>query len=621
MNPRICAKLLTTLAVVTALAVMAIDTTAAFAQQASITLVNCNNALCNANDTTWTLAKTPDSQSLTGDGTITWTVTATKGATTDNFITVNGFITVKNTGTADATIGNIVVNLQKPRLPGPTPPGHPCRNVPWVSAAANVATANSSDAATSANIVAAASTEVVACNALQGPSNYAVSGAQGTFTETAGSGTLEFKLGNGNNTTAFSLQPEPTLAPGESIDLLYSATFDNSVLGLADGSSVRSEVIVTFGNSGRRGGSGSSATNIDIDGDGSINTTDEALVRSVPCRVTSAIPTLENGNSTVSLSDKSDDVTVTGTGVAVSNFSTDIGGGDGDEDIYANTVRNVSVDETCTPPGAATVNNTAHLDGASSTVTVLGSINPDTGLPFEYTFTCVAGVALDDGANAGVTCDAELPPPPGLCTYTKGAYAGSGAPGQLLTTNFSTYYSTSPLRIGIEATDPIYDAEWDTVGAFSQGHTPVCTGLKCYLHDQEGTPGALTGDSLNATSTGGGVLPAQVATLTLNVDLAIKLVSGTPTVGQSSIGTLGFCHLTEGSTIGSWTLTQAQADALNAKTVSNVLSDANNIISTSVDVTTTIYGSYGNLNQLVTALNEAFDNCVSTPFAQANLCQ
>jgi hypothetical protein len=146
---------------ITALAVLTLGATAAFAQQASITLLNCNNALCNANDTAWTLAKEPDSSSFTGDATITWTVTATKGATSANLISVNGFITVKNTGTADATIGNIVVNLQKPRT-GPNTGA--CRNVPWVSAAADVATANRGDAA-SANIVTAASTEVAGCNA------------------------------------------------------------------------------------------------------------------------------------------------------------------------------------------------------------------------------------------------------------------------------------------------------------------------------------------------------------------------------------------------------------------------------------------------------------------------
>jgi hypothetical protein len=66
-------------------------------------------------DTTWTLDKeqTPPAGPLTGDGTIDWDVTATCGATSDKFLIVNGVITVTNTGRANATIGNIVVNLQK----------------------------------------------------------------------------------------------------------------------------------------------------------------------------------------------------------------------------------------------------------------------------------------------------------------------------------------------------------------------------------------------------------------------------------------------------------------------------------------------------------------------------
>src|SRR5882672_4347870 len=88
------------------------------APQASITLKDCNSALCYANNTDWTLTKTPALQSITlpnDPPTISWTVTATRVATSDNFLKVDGIITVTNTGTANATIGNIVVNLQKPR--------------------------------------------------------------------------------------------------------------------------------------------------------------------------------------------------------------------------------------------------------------------------------------------------------------------------------------------------------------------------------------------------------------------------------------------------------------------------------------------------------------------------
>ena len=141
-----------------------------------------------------------------------------------------------------------MVNLQKPRTGANT---GACRNVPWVSAAADVATAFVGDAATLANIVAAASSENPGCNAVQGASNYTVSGAQGTFKETTGvSGALEFTDADSN--TAFALTPEKTLAPGASINLLYTAKFDNTVLGLPVGSSVRAEAIVAMAAQVRR---------------------------------------------------------------------------------------------------------------------------------------------------------------------------------------------------------------------------------------------------------------------------------------------------------------------------------------------------------------------------------
>jgi hypothetical protein len=600
-----------------ALAGLALFTPPAAAQQASITLLNCSNALCNANDTAWTLEKTPDLQAITGDNTITWTVTATEGATTDNFITVNGFITVKNTGSAPATIGNIVVNLQRPRT-GPNTGA--CRNVPWVSAAADVGNATLDDAATVANIVAGASTDVAACDAAQGVSNYVVSGAKGTFTETAGSGSLSFTLGDN---TVFSLTPEYSLAPNASIDLVYTATFDNTLLGLAVGANVRSEVIVTFGNSGARGGSGSSASNIDIDGDGSVNTTDEKLVRSVPCRVTSAIPTLLNGNSTVTLTDTSGDVTVSPVdgGVALGTFSTDIGGGDGDEDITATTERSVSVEQVCTTSGAATVINEAHLDGASANVTVQGSqigTDPISGLPIyaQYTFTCVAGVALDDGANAEVGCEDDPPTIPNACTYTQGGYHGTGTPGDLFDANYTAVFAGG-LTMGIEdGSGPKHDASWS-------GDATGETALKSYFTGG-GSSGALTADTLNATSVSGGTLAKQTATLTLNVGFGITntvfpTTPAIPAADTSGFGNFTLCNLAEGSAINAFTLTAAQAAALNGLTVSQVLAAANDALGG--NGLPSYVASFGNLNELVTALNESFDNCTASAFAVANVCQ
>jgi len=356
-------------------------------------------------------------------------------------------------------------------------------------------------------------------------------------------------------------------------------------------------------------------------------------VRSVPCRVTSAIPALVNGNSTVTLSDTFGDVSVTNvpltsSNVSVSNFSTTIGGGTGTKDISATTTGSVSVDETCTPPGAATVTNTAHLDGASSSVTVsigqcannsaqactVATQDTDCGIGnactvTDHSFTCVTGVNLDDSADAGVACNEELPPTPNACTYTKGGYGGPGVPGQLYDNNYLTTFP-SGLTVGIEdGAGPKHDATW---AATLTGRSA----LKTYLTSAAGGANtALGADTDNPTSTSGGQLPRQTAALTLNIGFAI---GSNNTVGTGNLGSSHLCNLAEGTPIGSFTLTAAQAAALNGTLVSQVLTDANNALGG--NGLPGYVGSFGDLNQLVTALNQSFDNCVANAFANANLC-
>jgi hypothetical protein len=558
-----------------AFAVMTFVTAAAFggktpsAGQASITLTNCNSELCNANNTAWSLAKVPSLQSITlpnDSPTITWTVTATKGATSDNFLTVDGVVTVTNTGSANATIGNIVINLQKKLV----------NTSNWVSVAADVADATNGDAATMANVVAAASAESAAVNAAFGPPNYTVSGAQGTFKETAASGPLSFTDASSN--TIFSLTPQVSLAPGNSITLLYTATFNNTVLGLAAGTVVRTEAMVTFGNAGLRGGSGSTASGIDVNGNGTIDT-DEANVRTVPCRVSNAVPTLKQGNASVTVKDAESDVTVSGTGIGFSGFSTDIGAdntGSG-EIISGDRTATVSGEASCTPPGSGNINNTAHLNGESCFVTVQGpqiGTDPVTGLPIYqfFQFPCVTGVDLDASANVSVACEKTTPPPFNGCTYTKGGYGGPGAPGQLYNSNYLLVFS-SGLTVGVaDGAGSKHDASW-TATATGQSN------LKTYLTSSAGGPStALSADTLNATSTSGGQLSRQTATLALNVGFGIQVVGGVPTVDTSGFGGLKLCNLAAGTTVGSFTLTAAQAAALNGTSVSGVLTDANNAL-------------------------------------------
>lgn len=171
--------------------------------QASITLQNCDAQYCYTHNNTWTLTKAITGNTVVdGAGTVTWTISAIKSDGGTTFV-VHGGLTIFNSGSAPATIGNIVVNLQKPnslKIAG--------KNVPWVSAAADIADA------TSANVVTGGSAESQPFNAAFGAGNYTVSGAMGTFTETAGSGALEFT--DASNNTLFSLEPQPVIPVGGS---------------------------------------------------------------------------------------------------------------------------------------------------------------------------------------------------------------------------------------------------------------------------------------------------------------------------------------------------------------------------------------------------------------------
>src|SRR5689334_481915 len=81
----------------------------AAAQQASLNLQAGDAQLTHYQTTGWSLAK---SAALDGT-TVTWTVNAVKGGPGHAYITASGLVTVNNGGTANAMIGNIVINLQK----------------------------------------------------------------------------------------------------------------------------------------------------------------------------------------------------------------------------------------------------------------------------------------------------------------------------------------------------------------------------------------------------------------------------------------------------------------------------------------------------------------------------
>src|ERR1044072_220741 len=86
--------------------------------QASITLQNSDAKYCYTHNNLWTLTKEVTGNTVeNGAGTVTWTINATKDSSGAATFTVHGGLTITNTGSAPATIGNIMVSLQKPNSP------------------------------------------------------------------------------------------------------------------------------------------------------------------------------------------------------------------------------------------------------------------------------------------------------------------------------------------------------------------------------------------------------------------------------------------------------------------------------------------------------------------------
>lgn len=581
------------------------------AQQASITLQNSDAEACYVHNNTWSLKKEVKENTVeNGAGKVTWTVTATKDSSAAPTFTVHGGLTIFNSGSAPATIGNIVMNLQRTNTPKKG------GNASHVSIAANVATAKDGDAATSASIVAAGSQETASCNGAWGTNNYTTSSSAGTFTETAGSGTLEFT--DASNNTIFKLTPQPVIPVGQAITLLYHATFQVSALPPA-GTPLRLETLVTFGNAGLRGGGGSTGKNIDANGNGLVDA-DEANVRTVPSRVTlGSVPAApEECNDSVIVSDLEEDLTTSGTVTAsdLQNFGAII--------IDETTSFEVSAEVDAGESGGQ-VCNTVYLDGESDGGTlavVLGytppdyqDITPNDGInnpvnvgsqPIYATYDCCTAAEESDQACALVEAEDSILDyfeDGSYFTYSQGGFQGGGVPGTLFENNFTTVFAPGGLTIGIEdGLGSKHDATW---AATTAGRAA----LKSFLAGG-GPSGALTGDTVDATSIAGGALAKQTAALTLNVAFND---AGVLTATLPRFGDLKFADLAGGSIIGSWTLTASQAAGLNGKSIRSVLGDANGALGGAG--LPSYVGSFGDLNQLVTALNLSFHEGITSSFA------
>lgn len=219
---------------------------------ANLSLNDASATLMQTGTSGWTLDK---SGSLSGD-TITWNITVEKVDTASGHLLFNGQMTIFNDGSAPATLGNIVVNLQK-RVGNK-----------WTTVSSDIADAANGDAA---------------------------------------SGALMFMDASSN--TEFSLKPQVQVPAGQGLSLLFQASFNNNTLNIPAGTAVRAEVIVTFGNAAANR---NSAANLDINGNGVIDS-DEARVRSVPTRLSVVVPGPFNGNANVTITDTVGDIKASGT--------------------------------------------------------------------------------------------------------------------------------------------------------------------------------------------------------------------------------------------------------------------------------------------------------------------
>lgn len=604
--------------------------------QASIVLNGADTEVCYTNNTEWTIAKTTDSSSVPNDTTsIDWKVAVTKGDTTPNTIKAVGFMNVTNGGSAGATIGNVVVNLQRRVIVG--------GKEKWISAAADVMDSTHGNY-TSAKIVKAASQEVApnSINYVTDSGNTAV----GIFSETSGSGNISFL--DENNNPIFSITPEYTIAPKETVVLYYQATFDNSILQVSSGESVRFEFIVTFGNAGERGGSGAVTSNVDIDGSESLDA-DEAKVRSVPDRQTVAIPNLTQCNASVLLTDPyvtdpdaedknpttSGDVVLNGfnngaigSGISVSGSGTN---------MYTVTASinggacGGSITNEATIAGVHQCNDTNANCEVTLIVGYTTVIDPDTGavtqIPIKKTFACCkdleasasSTVIVEAGQNCGgggqeLECGQ-------YSTFSQGGFGhdwckrvpiGHGSfeivceqptsgPSGLLAEKFDAMFP-SGLVVGSLSCFKITLTSAQAVGDFLQA---------------DGTPGHLTANLVNPTSSSAGVFAGQVVTLAINI--ALSDGGYTPAIcdcDNDPNTPLG----TSPKPYGNLVYCNGSGDSLSGLTVREILTVANNALGCGALPSGYTFGS---LTQLLDDLRGAFEPssevCQVSAWAQEHL--
>jgi hypothetical protein len=218
--------------------------------------------------------------------------------------------------------------------------------------------------------------------------------------------------------------------------------------------------------------------------------------------------------------------------------------------------------------------------------------------PGDYTVVNTAPFVTNDTGTTGsddwtVTVHVKLLFSAGdFCTYTQGGWGSRPSgnnPGSILANNF----------------DDVYDEQgYVQVGYTGTGgktmHFSSAPFVDRYL-PAGGTPNKLTFNyPNNPTTTTSGVFGGQVLALQLNVDFNdAEIIDG----ADGSIGGLRLCNT---------------GTSLDGETLRGILTKAN--VALGGGSLPTGY-TYATLNDLVTKLNEAFDNCNVSTWALEHLCR
>ncbi|MHB1457939.1 MAG: hypothetical protein ACYC0V_13600, partial [Armatimonadota bacterium] len=201
-----------------ALLMMAILVIPSFSQTSGSFLTIENDGVVYQNCITpaWTVEQdVPDAQrKILNGGVVNFPITVTKGDFTNNPLKVISFIRLENTGDEKATIGNIVVALQRLSDAGGV--------LHWETVSFDVADSEIGDIAT----------EAITTN--------------GTVKQNTASSFMDFM--DQDEQTVYLNHPSAILDPLEIVGIRISAQFNNNIIGLAVGDRVRALLFITYGN-------------------------------------------------------------------------------------------------------------------------------------------------------------------------------------------------------------------------------------------------------------------------------------------------------------------------------------------------------------------------------------